>query len=233
MSPFPSNSANFIKTNQIESNNNVQSVVNNNQHHQQAAISHQQIFTNFIQNNGQQHHQQQQTIQQRIIGTGGNPLEGKLNMPKNEPVKLVYPIGSQSSATTVLSMNNNRVTFTNASQGPAVVQNGTITLSQMTASGQHQQQQQPTAMMQGTNIKITGQPGGQQAPTLIFKNANTSTPGTIITSSTPGIVTMSKSINNQVSKVNVDGNDLILHICEILAPNHCHLIVFFSTIHLF
>jgi hypothetical protein len=217
VSSFTSNSANFIKTNQIESNNNVQSVINNNnQHHQQAtAISHQQIFTNFIQNTGQPQPPQQQqqttttTITQRGgINIGGNQLEGKLNMPKNEPVKLVYPTGSQSSATTVLSMNNNRVTFTNASQGPAVVQNGTITLSQMTASGQHQQQQQqPTAMMQGTNIKITGQPGGQQAPTLIFKNANTSTPGTIITSSTPGIVTMSKSINNQVSEQS-HGNDL-------------------------
>lgn len=85
-------------------------------------------------------------------------------------------------------MNNNRVTFSSAP-----VQNGTITLSPMNANqlGQQGQQQQ---VMQSGNIKITGQQQGQQAPTLIFKNSNNSTPGSYVTSSP---VTMSKT-NNQV-----------------------------------
>lgn len=108
-------------------------------------------------------------------------------MPKNEPVKLVYPSNNNNNnntqSSTIVTMNNNRVTFSSAP-----VQNGTITLSPMTQQGQQQQ------VMQGGNIKITGQQQGQQAPTLIFKNANSSAPGTYVTSSP---VTMSKT-NNQV-----------------------------------
>lgn len=116
-------------------------------------------------------------------------------MPKNEPVKLVYPTNNNNNNTqssTIVTMNNNRVTFSNAP-----VQNGTITLSPMQAN-QLAQQGQQQQVMQGANIKITGQ-GGQQAPTLIFKNAISSAPGTFVTSSP---VTMSKANNNQVS-----GND--------------------------
>lgn len=107
-------------------------------------------------------------------------------MPKNEPVKLVYPTNNNTQTSTIVTMNNNRVTFSSAP-----VQNGTITLSPMNQMTQQGQQQQ-TVNMQG-NIKITNQ-SGQQAPTLIFKNANSSAPGTFVTSSP---VTMSKT-NNQV-----------------------------------
>jgi hypothetical protein len=110
-------------------------------------------------------------------------------MPKNEPVKLVYPTNNNTQTSTIVTMNNNRVTFSSAP-----VQNGTITLSPMTANQLNQQGQQQT-IMQGGNIKITGQQQGQQAPTLIFKNTNSSAPGTFVTSSP---VTMSKA-NNQVS----------------------------------
>lgn len=167
-SSLSANSANFTKP--TESNNNVQSTINNNHfNHQQQSVSHQQIFSNFI---AGQHHPQLHR----------NPL----NMPKNEPVKLVYPTNNNTQSSTIVTMNNNRVTFSNAP-----VQNGTITLSPMTANQQGQQQ-----MMQGANIKITGQQGGQQAPTLIFKNAISSAPGTFVTSSP---VTMSKANNNQVN----------------------------------
>lgn len=101
-------------------------------------------------------------------------------MPKNEPVKLVYPTSNNNNQTsTIVTMNNNRVTFSSAP-----VQNGTITLSPMT--GQQQQMQ-----MQG-NIKIQQQQG---QPALIFKNNISSAPGTMFTTSP---VTMSKA-NNQVS----------------------------------
>lgn len=104
-------------------------------------------------------------------------------MPKNEPVKLVYPTNNTQTST-IVTMNNNRVTFSSAP-----MQNGTITLSPMTnQSGQQQQ------VMQGANIKLAGQTQGQQAPTLIFKNTNSSAGGTFVTSSP---VTMSKA-NNQV-----------------------------------
>lgn len=107
-------------------------------------------------------------------------------MPKNEPVKLVYPTNNTQTST-IVTMNNNRVTFSSAP-----VQNGTITLSpmtnQMNQSGQQQQ------VMQGANIKLAGQTQGQQAPTLIFKNTSSSAGGTFVTSSP---VTMSKA-NNQV-----------------------------------
>lgn len=64
-------------------------------------------------------------------------------MPKNEPVKLVYPTSqtTSSSAAATIVMNNNRATFSSAP-----VQNGTITLSAMTANSltQPNQQQQAT-----------------------------------------------------------------------------------------
>lgn len=107
-------------------------------------------------------------------------------MPKNEPVKLVYPTTQTSSTSTIVTMNNNRVTFTSAP-----IQNGTVTLSPMTANSltQPNQQQQATIMQRSA--------GGQQAPTLIFKNTNSSAPGTVYTTSP---VTMSKA-NSQVSNL--------------------------------
>ena len=143
-------------------------------------------------------------------------------MPKNEPVKLVYPTNNNNNNTqsTIVTMNNNRVTLSNTP-----VQNGTITLSPMQANQLAQQGQQQ--VMQGANIKITGQ-GGQQAPTLIFKNAISSAPGTYVTSP----VTMTKANNNQVrikkKKIQrkIDGNDrnicfhFLLDVCALqLAPN--------------
>lgn len=152
----------------------MQSTINNNHfNHLSQSVSHQQIFSNFIA--GQNHPQ---------------PLNRNLsNMPKNEPVKLVYPSNNNNNnvqSSTIVTMNNNRVTFSSAP-----VQNGTITLSPMTANQISQQgQQQQQQMMQAANIKL-GQQGVQQAPTLIFKS---SAPGTMFTT-TP--VTMSKA-NNQV-----------------------------------
>lgn len=108
-------------------------------------------------------------------------------MPKNEPVKLVYPTNNNTQTSTIVTMNNNRVTFSSAP-----VQNGSLTLSPMNQMAQQGQQLQ-TVNMQGGNIKITNQ-SGQQAPTLIFKNANSSASGSFVTSSP---VTMSKA-NNQV-----------------------------------
>lgn len=68
-------------------------------------------------------------------------------MPKNEPVKFVYPISqtTSSSAATVV-MNNNRATFSTAP-----VQNGTITLSAMTANSLTQQ---PNQQQQSTTSKF-------------------------------------------------------------------------------
>ncbi|CRL06913.1 CLUMA_CG019583, isoform A [Clunio marinus] len=183
VSSLSTNSANFTKA--TESNNNVHSTINNNHfNHQQPSVSHQQIFSNFV--SGQQHPLQ--------------TTQNHLNMPKNEPVKLVYPSSNNNNnnaqSSTIVTMNNNRVTFSSAP-----VQNGTITLSPMTANQISQQSgQQQQTIMQGANIKLAGQTsGGQQAPTLIFKNTNSSSPGTFVTS-TP--VTMSKT-NNQATGSNI------------------------------
>jgi hypothetical protein len=67
-------------------------------------------------------------------------------MPKNEPVKLVYPTSqaATSSSGATIVMNNNRATTFSS----APLQNGTITLSAMTANSltqPNQQQQQATA----------------------------------------------------------------------------------------
>lgn len=176
------NSANLTKL-QVDTNiinsSNAQSTLNNNNHiqqqhqnhikqHQQSSggvISHQQIFTNFIAAGHQQI-------------TNNRSQDRLTNMPKNEPVKLAYPT---TQASNIVTMNNNRVTFTTST---APVQNGTITLSPMTANQltQPNQQQQATVMQQRA---------GQQAPTLIFKNASSSAQGTLIT--TPVTVTKANS----------------------------------------
>lgn len=96
--------------------------------------NHQQEFNNFVA--GQQ--QQNKSVGYQIEYLSNN------NMPKNEPVKLVYPTSqnSSSSAATIV-MNNNRATFSSAP-----LQNGTITLSTMTANSltqPNQQQQQVNA----------------------------------------------------------------------------------------
>lgn len=175
------NSANFTKP-PTESNNNVQTTINNNHfNHQQQSVSHQQIFSNFIAGQHQP-----------------PPLRNTSIMPKNEPVKLVYPQNNNNNnvqSSTIVTMNNNRVTFSNAP-----VQNGTITLSPMQAN-QLTQQGQQQQVMQGANIKITGQGGQQLTPSLIFKNTISSAPGTFVTSSP---VTMSKANNNQVRIIESD-----------------------------
>lgn len=149
----------------------MQSTINNNHfNHPSNSVSHQQIFSNFI---AGQH--QPQSLNRNLS-----------NMPKNEPVKLVYPSNNNNNvqSSTIVTMNNNRVTFSSAP-----VQNGTITLSPMNQMSQQGQQQQ---MMQAANIKLAGQQG-QQTPTLIYKS---SAPGALFTT-TP--VTMSKA-NNQVRR---------------------------------
>ncbi|XP_062552440.1 transcription initiation factor TFIID subunit 4 isoform X4 [Armigeres subalbatus] len=115
------------------------------------------------------------------------------NMPKNEPVKLVYPAhgggaGTPNAGTqAVLSMNNNRVTLTSTA-----LPNGTISLSQAPQLIQ-------TGATGKTTIQATsgGQPVGPGQPqTLIIKNQQT---GAVMNSGAPGIVTMSKPINNQIT----------------------------------
>lgn len=177
------NSSNL--TCKVVTNNNVQSTKNNNNHlaiqhqQQQAAVrslvNHQQVFNNFVAGHQPPNSNNNNYRSQDFISN---------NMPKNEPVKLVYPT-TQTSSSTIVTMNNNRVTFTSAP-----IQNGTVTLSPMTANSMNQpNQQQQATIMQRTA-------GGQQAPTLIFKNTNSSTPGTLITSSP---VTTSRA-NSQVSE---------------------------------
>ncbi|XP_055621363.1 transcription initiation factor TFIID subunit 4 isoform X5 [Toxorhynchites rutilus septentrionalis] len=123
-----------------------------------------------------------------------NNSQYQSNMPKNEPVKLVYPspgggTGTPNAGTqAVLNMNNNRVTLTSTS-----LPNGTISLTQT-----------PQLIQTGgaggkTTIQATGQPGnpGQhQGQTLIIKNQQT---GAVMNTGAPGIVTMTKPINNQIT----------------------------------
>ncbi|XP_049545667.1 transcription initiation factor TFIID subunit 4-like isoform X4 [Anopheles darlingi] len=94
--------------------------------------------------------------------TSQKQLQTSSNMPKNEPVKLVYPA----------NMNNNRVTLTPG------LSNGTITVSQP----------QP----QSGNGGVSGPP----TPTLIIKNQQTNA---VMNPGTPGIVTVSKPMNNQAT----------------------------------
>lgn len=106
------------------------------------------------------------------------------NMPKNEPVKLVYPAsgggigGTQTGTQAVLNMNNNRVTLTSTAlpngTTPQLIRAPSTTTIQATGPG--------------------GNPGGQ---TLIIKNQQT---GAVMNSGAPGIVTMSKPINNQATQ---------------------------------
>ncbi len=114
-----------------------------------------------------------------------NSEERSQTMPKNEPVKLVYTTQNCTTATIVMN-NNNRATFSSAP-----IQNGTITLSPMTANTltQPAQGQQQTTVMQARVSTGSAQP---QTPTLIFKTPSNSTTGTLITSS------VSKA-NHQVS----------------------------------
>lgn len=112
------------------------------------------------------------------------------NMPKNsnEPVKVVYPTGGghgQTSAPTVLNMNN-RVTFTGQT-----LPNGTISLSPITTQATIMQ---TTANAKGpqTSQNQQSQPSQSQS-TIVIKNQVSMAPG--ITSAPPGMVTMTKTIN--------------------------------------
>uniref|UniRef100_A0A1Q3EYH0 Putative transcription initiation factor tfiid subunit 4 n=1 Tax=Culex tarsalis TaxID=7177 RepID=A0A1Q3EYH0_CULTA len=106
------------------------------------------------------------------------------NMPKNEPVKLVYPASGGGGGTptagtqAVLNMNNNRVTLTSTA-----LPNGTTPQLIRTPSS--------------TTIQATGPGGNPGAQTLIIKNQQT---GAVMNSGAPGIVTMSKPMNNQAAQ---------------------------------
>uniref|UniRef100_A0A1Q3FW90 Putative transcription initiation factor tfiid subunit 4 n=1 Tax=Culex tarsalis TaxID=7177 RepID=A0A1Q3FW90_CULTA len=105
------------------------------------------------------------------------------NMPKNEPVKLVYPASGGGGTPTagtqaVLNMNNNRVTLTSTA-----LPNGTTPQLIRTPSS--------------TTIQATGPGGNPGAQTLIIKNQQT---GAVMNSGAPGIVTMSKPMNNQAAQ---------------------------------
>lgn len=118
------------------------------------------------------------------------------NMPKsNEPVKLVYPNAGNQSA--VLNMNN-RVTFTSQS-----MPNGTISLSPLTFTTSSQSNPSGQTIMHTTNttggVKVTAlqgqqsQQNQQQQQTLVIKNQVSMPTG--LSSSSPGIVTMTKTFN--------------------------------------
>ncbi|XP_021695549.1 transcription initiation factor TFIID subunit 4 isoform X6 [Aedes aegypti] len=125
------------------------------------------------------------------LNNNNTTIQHQTNMPKNEPVKLVYPAHGGGAGTpntqAVLNMNNNRVTLTSTA-----LPNGTISLSQAPQLIQ-------TGATGKTTIQATtgGQPGGPGQPqTLIIKNQQT---GAVMNSGAPGIVTMSKPINNQIT----------------------------------
>ncbi|XP_035914436.1 transcription initiation factor TFIID subunit 4-like isoform X4 [Anopheles stephensi] len=136
------------------------------------------------------------------IVLSNNHLVTSSNMPKNEPVKLVYPAAGGTTQTAVLNMNNNRVTLT-----PSSLPNGTLTMSQqpqliqtnVVATGGG------TKTIGGTTIhqqqQGAGQPGQQQSggtpQTIIIKNSAGG--GTVVNTGTPGIMTVSKPINNQAT----------------------------------
>ncbi|XP_035914434.1 transcription initiation factor TFIID subunit 4-like isoform X2 [Anopheles stephensi] len=136
------------------------------------------------------------------IVLSNNHLVTSSNMPKNEPVKLVYPAAGGTTQTAVLNMNNNRVTLT-----PSSLPNGTLTMSQqpqliqtnVVATGGG------TKTIGGTTIhqqqQGAGQPGQQQSggtpQTIIIKNSAGG--GTVVNTGTPGIMTVSKPINNQIT----------------------------------
>ncbi|XP_021695550.1 transcription initiation factor TFIID subunit 4 isoform X7 [Aedes aegypti] len=126
------------------------------------------------------------------LNNNNTTIQHQTNMPKNEPVKLVYPAHGGGAGTpntqAVLNMNNNRVTLTSTA-----LPNGTISLSQAPQLIQ-------TGATGKTTIQATtgGQPGGPGQPqTLIIKNQQT---GAVMNSGAPGIVTMSKPINNQATQ---------------------------------
>lgn len=176
-------SANYTKSVESKSNYVNSSTVNNNYsgynknnqniHNSASVGSHQETFSNFL-------------SKQHLVTPQPNVTRYPPSiMPKNEPVKLVYPNNNNNNNThtTIVTMNNNnnRVTFSTA---PV---NGSITLSPMTANQQGQS-------MQG-NIKIVQQQGAQGgAQNVIFKNS-TSQGGTTYVTNSP--VTMAKT-NNQV-----------------------------------
>ncbi|XP_058837053.1 transcription initiation factor TFIID subunit 4 isoform X4 [Topomyia yanbarensis] len=123
-----------------------------------------------------------------VTNNNNNPHH-QSNMPKNEPVKLVYPApGGGAGTQAVINMNNNRVTLTSTA-----LPNGTISLSQAP------QLIQTGSVAGKTTIQATGPQGNQgqsQPQTLIIKNQQT---GAVMNSGAPGIVTMSKPINNQIT----------------------------------
>uniref|UniRef100_A0A182MP07 Uncharacterized protein n=1 Tax=Anopheles culicifacies TaxID=139723 RepID=A0A182MP07_9DIPT len=117
----------------------------------------------------------------------------------NNNLGKTFVVNASGTQTAVLNMNNNRVTLT-----PSSLPNGTLTMSQqpqliqtnVVATGGG------TKTITGTTIQQqqAGQPGQQQAggtpQTIIIKNSSGG--GTVMNTGTPGIVTVSKPINNQV-----------------------------------
>ncbi|XP_053674915.1 transcription initiation factor TFIID subunit 4 [Anopheles nili] len=128
-----------------------------------------------------------------VLGSSNNHIVTSSNMPKNEPVKVVYPAAG-------VNMNNNRVTLT-----PSSLPNGTLAMSQqpqliqtnvVTAGGAAKTIGGATIQQQAGTVTQQAQQqagGGQQ--TLIIKNQ----PGTVMNPGAPGIVTVSKPMNNQAT----------------------------------
>uniref|UniRef100_A0A182SNL1 Uncharacterized protein n=1 Tax=Anopheles maculatus TaxID=74869 RepID=A0A182SNL1_9DIPT len=138
-----------------------------------------------------------------IVGTLENQLDANTNQVQQVdggagPLTVVGSAGG-TTQTAVLNMNNNRVTLT-----PSSLPNGTLTMSQqgqliqtnVVATGGG------TKTIAGTTIQQqqgAGQPGQQQSgatpQTIIIKNSAGG--GTVVNTGTPGIMTVSKPMNNQ------------------------------------
>lgn len=204
---FNSDGNSKTPSNGKNNNNNSQFVVNNQvtvrqqqqqqqshlqqQHHQSHLQQNQKTFNLITSGSSNLNHSviystYSQTNPQNTssFSTSSPSITTTSNMPKsNEPIKLVYPTvssGGGQQTTAILNMNN-RLSFTSQS-----LPNGSISLSPLTQS-------QPAATMMstvgGTTVRTTPQP--QQ--TLVIKN-QVSMPGGI-SSSAPGIVTMTKTLN--------------------------------------
>lgn len=167
-------------------NNNIITTTNSNN-----TFVNQILMSGGQQQQQQQHHQNHNQQQHRIINNTSNHITNKIvtsNMPKNEPVKLVYPAGVNQQGS-ILNMNN-RVTLTSTS-----LPNGTISLSQLTQP--QSTLMQTTAGGGGTTIKsVQSHQYQNQQPTLIIKNQGV--PSSVMNTNAQGIVTMTKTINNPV-----------------------------------
>lgn len=153
------------------------------------SIYHQSNNNNHNFNNYNNNNNNQDTNNKNPPNTASSNKSHISTMPTNEPVKLVYPVSG-----TVTPTNSNATTIVTGGQAGQAhhLPNGTISLSQMTG----QQSGGATIISSQGGLVKTGGHGQGIPQTLIIKN-----PQGVMTSSAPGMVTMTKTMNNQVSRV--------------------------------